>query len=275
VGPAVAEVGLTSLEELFYSDLRTRLDSVWHRLGKQQASGTLQLQVHATGPKGAIPGEVLSQVLMGFEERLNALIVGRKGDIEWTQASDLGNYTFQIQWNPVANVPESQLAPKNTNWQDQHPRTTLNEGSMSQVSKTIDGFLRSLPEAPAARLTEIANLYRELRKQIAPVLGASIADRLQHSGELSYDEKVEISHEINQVLSDAKLAIRDPKTNLPGMLVAQRPRVNVRTSYLRIQDSRKADDGKRHFYKVEDLKSGDTVVELMDAAGDEPEKRLR
>lgn len=136
--------------------------------------------------------------------------------------------------------------------------------SMSPVPPLLDQIVATLPADPAEQLSAIAALYAALQVRIAPKLAATITVLVQGSGELSYDEKSALARSINDVLGDARLAIRDPKTDLPATFLAHRPKVSAPTSYLRIWDTRKASDGKRHFCKLEDVASSAGGLQLID-----------
>ena len=281
--PSCADLPFTAAEELLYSDIRIHMDGIWERLGSQQAFGLLSLKIETTMAKGPIPGAVLPLVLKECETHVAELVSENHKEVSWQHASDGGRYDFRMawtisesppSWTQVAktklSAPQFMLAPGDTACQVTPNPNKPDEGCLSHVVKSIQEFIGSLPLEPEARLQGIAELYSELRKQLTPILRSTITDRLQGSESLSYDEKSNLAQEINQVLTDARLAIRDPGTKLPAMLLAQRPRVSVRTSYLRIQDSHKAGDGKRHYFKVEDLKQGENALDLIDVSRGEP-----
>lgn len=136
--------------------------------------------------------------------------------------------------------------------------------SMSQVPPLLDAIVAALPADPREQLPAIAALYAALQERIAPRLTTTITALVQGSEVLSYDEKAALARAINDVLSDTRLAIRDPKTNLPATLLAHRPKVSAPTSYLRIWDTRKADDGKRHFCKLEEVATAEAGLQLID-----------
>ena len=135
---------------------------------------------------------------------------------------------------------------------------------VADFSRVLDQVIDHLPSDPREQLQAISELYAALQQRIAPKLAPALAEILRTTHELSYDEKAALAHEINAVLADVRLAIRDPKTKLPATLLAQRPKITGPTSYLRIWDTRKANDGKRHYFKVEDLGEGGAELELID-----------
>lgn len=193
--------------------------------------------------------------------------VGIAGDRYQIQLIILPSRDLVRDWiENQAEVPLGAVKPLAPSPNSCETSLTLNNTDSWRVadfSRVLDQLIGQLPPDPREQLRAISELYAELQQRIAPKLAPTLAEILRTTHELSYDEKADLAHEINAVLADARLAIRDPKTNLPATLLAQRPKVSGPTSYMRIWDTRKANDGKRHYFKVEDLGEG-AELKLID-----------
>jgi hypothetical protein len=117
---------------------------------------------------------------------------------------------------------------------------------MQSLKEKIKSVLDGLPEEPRARLDAIADIYSTMRTQVARELHPSITTLLRESPSLTYAEKAELSHRINEVLQDARLAIINPKTEMPATLISNRPRPSSQVSRLYLRDCREGTDGRRH-----------------------------
>lgn len=113
------------------------------------------------------------------------------------------------------------------------------------ANQAAQELFANMPVDPRQRLEAVATIYRALRHEAAEVLAPVITDLLRQATPLTYAEKSSLAHDINQVLADARLGIVDPQTKLPGTLLSSRPSAQRSHSYLRIRDSRAAQDGQK------------------------------
>jgi len=116
----------------------------------------------------------------------------------------------------------------------------------SNHEKAIASLFDGLPDEPQKRLSAIADLYSAIRKRTDKELRPVIAALIKRSPQLDYHQKGQLSHQINQVLQDARLAIVNPASRMPASLMYNRPRQSSHLSRLYLRDSKLAADGKRH-----------------------------
>ena len=112
--------------------------------------------------------------------------------------------------------------------------------SAPSLDQKIKALFSDLPDEPGERLAAVADIYSGIRKEAARCLRPALTAALQAAATLNYDQKASLTHQVNQVLLDARLAILDPETNLPAKLKAHRPRPTSPVSTLQLQDSRAA-----------------------------------
>jgi hypothetical protein len=144
--------------------------------------------------------------------------------------------------------------------------------SLPDMEEIVDAFVNELPDDPTACLATVSQLYASLRAKLATKLGDSIGKALVGVENLSYENKASLAKEINGVLADTRLAIEDPNTKLPATLLAHRPKATSPTSYMRIWDSHKAPDGRRHYVKVGDLRGLEGEIRLIGESGPSPSR---
>lgn len=135
---------------------------------------------------------------------------------------------------------------------------------LASVEKKISALFEGFPEEPSKRLAAVSEIYDALRVQAARELRPAISALLKNSHGLGYAAKAQLSHDINQVLLDTRLAIVNPRTELPATLISNRPRPTSELSRLYLRDCRSGSDGKRHTLLL-DRASG-TEVELISTA---------
>lgn len=283
-GAQPLETKVSAASELFWSDVRNKLLEVYDSLRGSQPRGVVALHGETDLPKSAIPSAVLGEILDRFGQEasrlLKAAAVRVEQDIIWQGVSDFGQYRFRLAYSPHEDAgleladPDKikLLAPIEESCETEAKPQHIGTWDVGNIRDSVAEIVGQLPTDPHERVRAIGELYRELQSHVAPLLAPAIAALLKDSRELPYEEKSALAQEVNSVLADARLAIRDPKSNLPATLLAQRPKVTGPTSYLRIFDTRKASDGKRHFCKVEDL-GEDRTVELIDERGQDIESR--
>jgi len=129
--------------------------------------------------------------------------------------------------------------------------------------ETINELFDGLPSQPKQRLAAIRSLYRQIRQRAKAELRPTISSLLSELPE-SYAGKVELAREVNAVLHDAGLALKDPRTGMPATLLAHRPRETSPASSLRLQDTSKGEDEKRNRLTIDDLEAAQRNFELTD-----------
>ncbi len=274
--PTLAEVPSSASSELFWNEVRNRLLENCDRLKGNPVRGVLVLHGSTSLPRRAMPAVIVSDVIAQLDrESLGLLQSARmkvEQDVVWRGSSDFGRYAFRLVYSPNAEAGLELVDPTKVEVLAPAPEPcdtgkklqSAGQWQVADIRELLTQIVAQLPSAPNEKLKAIGELYSELQRQIAPQLAPAIAEILKGTHEMSYDEKAALAHEINAVLADSRLAIRDPKSKLPATLLAQRPKVTGPTSYLRISDTRKASDGKRHYFKVEDLSNPGVELELID-----------
>ncbi len=268
--PALVEMPMTAASDLFWGDIRNQFLLICESHAQLRLRGSFVLRCQTSLPKRAIPSQILTAILAGLEAESTSLMQAAVVRVDqaksWQGQSDFGNYAFSLSYVPnLSDVPlDKSLAPVLEPCDTGKKLQSAGQWQVADIRELLTQIVAQLPSAPSEKLKAIGELYSELQRQIAPQLAPAIAEILKGTHEMSYDEKAALAHEINAVLADSRLAIRDPKSKLPATLLAQRPKVTGPTSYLRISDTRKASDGKRHYFKVEDLSNPGVELELID-----------
>jgi len=149
-----------------------------------------------------------------------------------------------------------------------HHETRKGEPALSAPQHTIEELFSTLPHDPRERLTAVADLYRAIRERAAIELLPAITAILRDAPGLDYDQKLQLSQQVNQVLLDARLALLDPDTRLPAKLTTHRPRPSSAVSTLRVEDTRASATGRRNYLRAEDLDLDGTPLQLVSTAAE-------
>lgn len=123
-----------------------------------------------------------------------------------------------------------------------------------------------LPPDPRERLAAVAQLYSDLRKQVVAAIQPAINALLKEAKAtptLSFTQKQELTRDVNEVLTDARLSLLDPETQIPAKLSAHRTD-SMPEGRLYLADSRKADDDKRHAPNIDKIDLDETPIELVE-----------
>jgi hypothetical protein len=223
----------------------------------------LYVWADTTYARAAIPEEVEDRVTAELGGRIARVIEGAPDGGPFSCGDATGACHFRVSFRAL---PLAQSPVIGDNESNLVYATEAQEGTVPVREEKAKELFRDLPRDAGEQLEAVAEIYQAVRREAARALRPAIATLLSESAAMDFEAKSALARKINETLKDARLALRDPRTDLPASLVAHRPRPTSPASYLRLQDSRSAADGRRHFLRVRDLDQGGVV--LMDASAD-------
>lgn len=110
----------------------------------------------------------------------------------------------------------------------------------------------TLPSAPRDRLEAIVGAFITLGDQAAAPMKPAIAALLKEAQQRDFDGMSSDARLINRALNYTRRALLDPSTNLPALVKPTRAGPSSEVSYVLLQDTRDAEDGRRHRVRVQD-----------------------
>ena len=253
----------SDIDEQFYSDFRSSILRVRRELGALQVGGTLTIEVIEARPKGRIPAKLWEEMRPEFEGILHEMLLGHRFSAE-IAAGDKEPRCELMLWFGLAHEEEVGQSESKEKPEEQAGFEVVDRG------KKIEELLSGLSNNPGQRIQEIGDVYRALRQQVATELAPAVTELLRETGSLNYEQKVALARDINEVLAEAKLAIRDPETGFPAKVEANRPRTTSTTGILRLQDSRPTSSGRRNYVSIEKLDLVSADVELIEGSTMKP-----